>query len=272
MGPTDHRALAARSLTVRRPSGWRGIAWWPYAVLRTTYCWVTLALLTIFTGIAYVPLAAVSPNGRITRHLERFWVWFILRGSNIAVRLHGAAQIVPGESYIVMANHRSMYDIPALHYLLGGDRDLRWIGKREMLRVPMFGWAYALSRHVAIDRQNRQRAIAALESAASDTSEGVSFVIMPEGTRSLDRRLGPFKKGGFHLAIDTGLAILPVGITGTDALMRKGEWWILPGSIDVRVGAPIDVGTYDKNDLESLRDRVRDAIRALLPDLPQDEE
>ena len=125
---------------------------------------------------------------------------------------------------------------------------------------------------MAIDRQNRNRAIAALKSAAAETPEGVSFVIMPEGTRSLDRTLGPFKKGGFHLAIDTGLPILPVGITGTDELMRKGEWWILPGSIDVRVGAPIDVGTYDKANLESLRDRVQDAVRALLPDLPEDEE
>ena len=256
----------------RRPRGWRALLWWPYAVARTVYCWVTLAILTIGVGALYVPAAIVAPEGRFVRRLERFWVWFILRGSNVSLRAHGLEHVAPGRSYIVMANHRSMYDIPALHYLLGADRDLRWIGKHEMLKVPFFGWAYGASRHIAIDRRDRPRAIEALTRAAEESRDGVSFVIMPEGTRSVDRTLAPFKKGGFHLAIDTGLPILPVGIVGTERLMRKGEWWILPGSIDVHIRPAIDVETMTKADLESLRDRVSEEIRIALPDLPDRKE
>lgn len=260
-------------MTDRRPRGGLvAVLWWPYAVVRTLYCWVALAILTIGLAMVYVPSAAIGPNSRLVKAFERFWVWFILRGSNVGLRDHGLENVVPGRSYIVMANHRSMYDIPALHYLLGKDRDLRWIGKHEMLRVPFFGWAFALSRHIAIDRQNRNKSIAALKEAAANSVEGVSFVIMPEGTRSTNRRLAPFKKGGFHLAIDTGLPVLPVAIMGTEQLMRKGEWWILPGSIDVFVGPPVKVGDYDKSRLEEFRQRVWTDIRDALTDLPAEAE
>ena len=101
----------------------------------------------------YVPAALIARDGRFVRGLERFWVWFILRGSNVKLSADGLQNMQAGNSCIVMANHRSMYDIPALHYLLGRDRDLRWIGKHELTRVPVFGWAFGMSRHVAIDRQ-----------------------------------------------------------------------------------------------------------------------
>lgn len=260
-------------MTDRRPhGGLRAVLWWPYAVVRTLYCWIALAILTIGLAMVYIPSAAIGPDSRLVNAFERFWVWFILRGSNVGLRDHGLENVVPGRSYIVMANHRSMYDIPALHYLLGKNRDLRWIGKHEMLRVPFFGWAFAFSHHIAIDRQNRNKSISALKEAAAKSTEGVSFVIMPEGTRSTNRRLAPFKKGGFHLAIDTGLPILPVAIMGTEQLMRKGEWWILPGSIDVFVGSPVEVGDYDKSRLEEFRQRVWSDIRDALTDLPAEAE
>ena len=260
-------------MTDRRPrGGLKAVLWWPYALVRTLYCWVALAILTVGLAAFYVPSAAIVPNSRLVKAYERFWVWFILRGSNVGLSGHGLDNVVAGQSYIVMANHRSMYDIPALHYLLGKNRDLRWVGKHEMLKVPFFGWALALSRHITIDRQNRDESIAALKEAAANSAEGVSFVIMPEGTRSMDRRLASFKKGGFHLAVDTGLPILPVAIAGTEKLMRKGEWWILPGSIDVFVRPPVDVSGYDKNRLQEFRQRVRTEIRDALPDLPAEAE
>ena len=117
------------------------------------------------------------------------------------------------------------YEIAVLPmYLLIGI----WGSSGEVRPQGVFGWAFGLSRHVAIDRQNRSRALDALNRAAAESTAGVTFVIMPEGTRSRDRRLQPFKKGGFHLAIDTGLPILPVGIAGSERLMPKGTWWFLP--------------------------------------------
>lgn len=253
-------------------AGRRSALWWGWATVRTAGCWVLLALLTLVVAALYVPSAIVSPDGRFVRGLERFWVWFILRGSNVKLSVDGLEHVRTGSSYIVMANHRSMYDIPALHYLLGRDRDLRWVGKHELTRVPVFGWAFGMSRHIAIDRQNRPRAVEALKRAAAESSAGVTFVIMPEGTRSRDRRLLPFKKGGFHLAIDTGLPILPVGISGSERLMPKGTWWILPGAIHVSVRPPVSLAGWSKDRLEELVERVRAEIQSALPDLPTDSE
>lgn len=240
-----------------------GALWWPYAVVRTAGCWALLAIHTVVSVSLYIPLLAVPARwggGRIARGLERYWVWFILRASNVRLVTRGMENIEAGRSYIVIANHRSMYDIPVLHYLLGRGRDLRWIGKRELLKVPFLGWAFGLSRHIAIDRDNRARAISALKEAAAGSASGVSFIIMPEGTRSTDGRLLPFKKGGFHLAIDTGLPILPVSIIGSERLLKKGEWWILPGRIEVVVRPAVDSGGWSRDRLDSLVECVRGEI------------
>lgn len=242
----------------------RPAVWWAWATLRTALCWIALAVHTVVVVAIYIPTVAVAPESRFARRLERFWVWFILRASNVELSATGLDNVEAGRSYIVMANHRSMYDIPVLHYLLAVGRDLRWIGKQELLRVPVFGWAFRASRHVSIDRENRERAIDTLRRAAAETAEGVSFVVMPEGTRSRDGRLLPFKKGGFHLAVDTGLPILPAAIAGSEKLMPKGTWWILPGSIGVTVLPPIPTEGLEKSAVEPLRDRVRDAIRTAL--------
>lgn len=259
-------------MTGGRARGPRALFWWPYAVLRTAGCWFLLALLTVAVAALYIPAVMARPQGRFARSLERFWAWFILRGSNVGLTVHGLENVKAGKSYIVMANHRSMYDIPVLHYLLGRARDLRWIGKQELLRVPVFGRAFGAGRHVAIDRENRGRAITALRDAARESDQGVSFVIMPEGTRSVDGRLLPFKKGGFHLAIDAGLPILPVGILGSEKLMPKGQWWILPGAIDVAIRPAVETAGWHKDHIEDLVERVRSEIGATLGDLPREAE
>jgi 1-acyl-sn-glycerol-3-phosphate acyltransferase len=235
-----------------------------YVVVRSAWYWFLLAVVTCAVVLPYLIVTALSPAGGLARKLERFWAWFILRASRVRLSAHSLEHVEPGRSYVVMANHLSLYDIPVLHYLLGRDRDLRWIGKRELLSIPLFGLGFERSRHVAIDRQNPERAVAALKEAAASSAEGVSFAIMPEGTRSADGKLGPFKKGGFHLAIDTGLPILPVTIVGSDELQRKGSWHILPGSIEVRVLPLIPVEGLDKGDVDDLLARTRSAIESEL--------
>lgn len=238
------------------------IAWKVYAVVRSAGCWALLSLFTLIVGSLHIPSSLIAPEGRFPRALEMAYMWAILRASNVKLTADGLENVEPGRSYIVMANHRSMYDIPVLHYLLGRGRDLRWIGKQEVLRVPVFGWAYRMSRHVAIDRENRAAAIETLKRAAKESRAGVSFVIMPEGTRSTTGELLPFKRGGFHLALDTGLPILPVAILGSDALMRKGSWLILPGAIHVSVRPVVETRDFGRERINDLVERVRSAIAA----------
>lgn len=244
----------------------------PYAVIRSAGCWVLLTIFTLIVGISHISSSLVAPEGRIPRWLEMAYMWAILKASNVKLTADGLEHVKTGRSYIVMANHRSMYDIPVLHYLLGRGRDLRWIGKQEVQKVPVFGWAYRVSRHVAIDRQNRRVAIETLRRAAEESRAGVSFVIMPEGTRNTTQELLPFKKGGFHLALDTGLPILPVAIVGSEKLMRKGSWYILPGSIHVSVRPVVETRDFEREDIEGLLERVRSAISAGLPDPPRSAE
>lgn len=240
------------------------MAWRIYAVLRSAGCWFLLALLTCVLAVPYFLASAIAPEGRAVQSIERLWVWCILRGSRVRLTVTGLERVEPGRSYVVVANHRSLYDIPVLHYLLGCGRDLRWIGKRELVGVPVFGQVFERSRHVVIDRQNRARGIAALRRAAAESTEGVSFAIMPEGTRSPDGRLQPFKKGSFHLAIDTGLPILPVVIIGSEKLMWKGSWYILPGAIEVVILPAIPVEGLDKSGVDLLLERTRASIESLL--------
>ena len=236
------------------------MAWRLNAIVRSAWLWFLLGLETVVLVLPYLVIVAVAPNSRVALGIERLWAWIIIRGSNIRLTASGLEHFERGRSYVVMANHRSLYDPPVLHYLLARDHDVRFIGKKELVKIPIFGWAFALSRHVVIDRQNRHRAIAALREAAAKSGEGVSFMIMPEGTRNSGKELLPFKKGGFHLAIDTGLPILPVAMVGSDELMRKGSWYILPGSIHVTVLPPIPVDGLDKSHVEILLERTRSAI------------
>ncbi|HEY7471377.1 MAG TPA: lysophospholipid acyltransferase family protein [Gemmatimonadota bacterium] len=236
-----------------------------YAVARSAGCWIILAVLTLVVATTHTASSLVAPEGRVPRWIEMVYMWTILRASNVKLTADGLENVEAGRSYIVMANHRSMYDIPVLHYLLGHGRDLRWIAKQELQHVPFFGWAYRLSRHVAIDRENRAAAIETLRRAAAESRGGVTFVIMPEGTRNTGEGLLPFKKGGFHLALDTGLPLLPVAIAGSDKLMRKGSWYILPGAIHVSVRAVIETANLDRGDIDGLIERVRAAIAAALP-------
>jgi 1-acyl-sn-glycerol-3-phosphate acyltransferase len=250
------------------------LPWKAYAVVRSAGCWVLLTLFTLVVGFSHIPSSLIAPEGRVPRWLEMAYMWAILHASNVKLTADGLEHVERGKSYIVMANHRSMYDIPVLHYLLGRGRDLRWIGKQEVQKVPVFGWAYRVSRHVAIDRQNRRAAIDTLRRAAQESRVGVTFVIMPEGTRGTGsgHELLPFKKGGFHLALDTGLPILPVAIAGSEKLMRKGSWYILPGSIHVSVRPVIETRDLEREDIEGLLERVRSAISAGLPDPPRSPE
>jgi 1-acyl-sn-glycerol-3-phosphate acyltransferase len=220
--------------------------------------------LTVAAASAHILLSLLRLEGRPERAFERFWCWAVLRIARVGVRVSGAEHLQAGRSFIIMPNHRSWFDIPALHWALG-ERDTRWVGKKELVPVPFFGWAFGLSRHIVIDRQNREKGIRAIRRAAEMSGGGVSIVIFPEGTRSLTDEMLPFKKGGFHLALDTGLEILPVAISGAEKVLRKRAWLIHSGEVDVVFCEPVAAAGYGKQNLPKLMDVVRERIQTALP-------
>jgi 1-acyl-sn-glycerol-3-phosphate acyltransferase len=187
---------------------------------------LALSLRNIYETLAIsAPTVVNVVQGRLTKEMcdQRLAHWSdaVLHNARIELEVVGRENAKPGETYLVMSNHQSLYDIPVLFRVVGPN--IRMITKRELFHVPIFGQALAAAGFIAIDRRNRHAAIRSLEQARALLAGGTHVWIAPEGTRSRTGQLLAFKKGGFHLALDAGLPILPVTLSGTrDALPAKG--------------------------------------------------
>lgn len=191
-----------------------------------------------------VPTVADAVLGRtsIERCDERldFWSGRLVDGARAQVHVHGADAIDWSRAYIIMSNHQSHFDIPVLFRAVRGT--MRMVTKKELFKIPVWGRAMQESGFIAIDRKNRKRAIASLKRAAAAILEGTHIWIAPEGTRSKSGALLPFKKGGFVLAKETGAAILPVCLDGTNRVASAKSYHITKDvDVDVFFGKPIEV-------------------------------
>jgi 1-acyl-sn-glycerol-3-phosphate acyltransferase len=141
----------------------------------------------------------------------------------------------------------------------------RWLAKAELFRIPIFGQSMRSAGYVSIDRSNRKSAFKSLAMAAEMIRNGTSVMIFPEGTRSSDGELLPFKKGGFVLAVDAGVPIVPIRISGTHSIMPKGRLLISRGKVRIDVGKPIQSADFTRKTKDDLMVRVRAAMSAASP-------
>lgn len=226
-----------------------------------------IARLTAFSALTAVwgSLAIASvvisppPEARLIQWVARAWSKQVLSACGIRWSVHHHGPIPTGEPAVIVANHQSYMDVPPLFLALPDD--LRWVAKRELLWVPFFGLAVWLSGSVMLDRSDRKNALAHMARAARRVAEGHRVLIFPEGTRSLDGRLGRFKKGGFVLAEQAGVPIIPVGLRGSHAVLHPGDWRIHPGTIEVHIGSPLRA--TDFADRGHFMAAVREAVAAL---------
>jgi 1-acyl-sn-glycerol-3-phosphate acyltransferase len=210
-----------------------------------------VGMVTVPAALVTILLGLFDPHGKHVYCIGRSWAWLILTLGGVAIRVHGLDRLDARQPYLFMVNHQSNVDILVLLQSLAGFQ-LRWIAKKELLWVPFFGWAMWAGKHIAVDRSDSAGALGTLKKAAMRMANGISVVVFPEGTRSLDGRLLPFKRGGFLLAAKTGTAIVPVTINGSQKILPKGAWRLRPGIVEVHVSEPI-----------SMRDRRPGALRAL---------
>jgi len=219
-----------------------------------------VVLYTAVLGTVAIVLCLIIPGGAAVMPIGRFWSRLVLwtyRVRTTAIRHPAVAASGPA---VYVANHQSLFDIPALVVALPGD--FRMVAKRELIHIPVFGWALWLAGFPFIDRGNRERAIRSLERAASRIRRGTSIVVFAEGTRSPDGVLLPFKKGGFVLAIQARVPIVPVSIRGGHAILPKGRLGARPGSIEVVFGEPVDTSSYAFESRDALIEVVRRRIAA----------
>jgi len=222
---------------------------------------VGLVHLSKLLGIAVntmvlAPAVAVTAVVDANRAYDLSWLWaqVNLLVSGVGVRTTRRAPLDATRSYVFMSNHASHFDALALVAALP-EFQLRWVAKRELADLPVFGWALRNAGHIVIDRSNPSEALATLREAKRQMDGGVSVMIFPEGTRAThDRELLPLKKGGFVLALETGAPIVPVAVRGSRAILASNDWHIHDGEIEVVIGAPIPVAGADR---ETLMSRVR---------------
>lgn len=210
--------------------------------------WAGLATLIMF--LPMVVAASLSPTGNLAFTISRGWAWVMLRVTGVRLAIRGRENIQPGQSYIIISNHQSHFDILALVIRLGVQ--FRWIIKKELRAVPLFGFALYKSRNIFIDRSNRDKAVQSIRDGVERLPAGVSVLFFAEGTRSPDGRIQSFKKGGFTTAVESGLPILPVTVNGSRKVLPKGALAFMRGPIEVVVGDPIDTKPYAHDTLDTL--------------------
>ena len=174
------------------------------------------------------------------------------------MRIRNKDRIDPSRSYIIISNHQSHFDSLALVRTLG--IPYRWVAKTELQRIPLFGLALRALGTVFIDRTNRESAIESIHRGVNQLPPAVSLFFFPEGTRSDDGIIKPFKKGGFITALETAWPILPVTVNGSRRVLPKGNLVFHPGTIEIVVGAPIESTDFGPDNIEALMKNTRSII------------
>ena len=199
-------------------------------------------------------------SGDTVLKLARWWSWLLLWGAGVDLQVRIEAPLDPGQPYVFTPNHLSTVDIWALFVAI--PRPIRFIAKKQLAHIPLFGWAMAAGRFIFIDRKNPAAAKRSINLAVQRIRDGSSVVIFPEGTRSRDGLLAPFKKEGFHLAANAGVKVVPVAIRGAGEVMAPGKLWLRPGPVAIELGAPIDVSPdMTSPERDALVERVRHEIQ-----------
>lgn len=192
----------------------------------------------------------------------RFGCWLGFKVGGITVTVQGREKLQPDQPYIFVANHQSWLDAPALFLYLR--RDLAFLAKKELFRLPIFNPGLHWIDCVPIDRSNRERAIESAQRAVEKVRRGRSFIVFPEGTRTRDGRMQPFKKGAFHIALQAQAPIIPVTIDGTYDIMPKGPIRVIPGTVHITIHDPIDVTAYSSETVEELAETAWRIVHSAL--------
>lgn len=222
---------------------------------------VGFALATALLGSFAVLVAVVSRRASV--RVAHLWGRVCVRMAGVRVAVEGRGLMADGQRYVIMANHESGLDIPVLLTALPASLELRFLAKKSLFEVPFLGWAMHVMGFIPVDREDRSTAAATLAQTLAEVSRGGSPLVFPEQTWTLDGRLLPFQRGGFLVALKSGLPILPVGLEGPRLVFPPEARTISPQPVTVRIGAPIPTACVGVSRRRELTDTVRREIDRL---------
>ncbi len=206
---------------------------------------ILLAIMILIFGIILLPLGFITyllvlpfdRKFRVINFVSTLWSWFLIYSHfGSSLRIEGKENIVPKKSYVIVANHNTLYDIPMVHFL---KINFRWVSKREVLKIPIFGLVLAMQHSILIRRGDPSSARKMIAKGVKLLGDGVSVAIFPEGTRSKDGRVGEFKAGAFIMAKSADVEVLPVMLYGSRDLLTQKK--IKPVKLRLKVLPPVKI-------------------------------
>jgi 1-acyl-sn-glycerol-3-phosphate acyltransferase len=221
-----------------------------------------ISVYTIVLGTLSILSTFVDRRGHAAHWCARAWSWLILSTTGVSVTVEGLERVRTGETYVFISNHQSIYDIPVIFSSL--PFQLRIIAKESLGKFPFVGWHLRRAGHLLVDRRNPDRA-GILDRWRRLVADHLSLVIFPEGTRSADGRVQRFRGGSFLLALEAGLTIVPLSISGSRHVMTKGQLTTRPGHVRLLVHEPLaapKISSPTVADARALAKRVEDIVRA----------
>ena len=219
-----------------------------------------LGLSTVFFGSLTVILVHIVGPRLASVAGGTWWARFNSFITPMLVTVTGRENIDKKQSYVVVSNHQSHYDIFVLYGWLG--IDFKWVMKKELRKIPFLGYACDKLGHIYIDRSDRRAALASLEEAKTKIKDGTSVIFFPEGTRSQVDEMLPFKKGAFQMAVDLGLPLLPVTIQNTKKILPPKTFRLFPGRAKLIIHPPISVDGFTKENMPELVSKTRQVIQS----------
>ncbi|HEV8384939.1 MAG TPA: lysophospholipid acyltransferase family protein [Candidatus Acidoferrales bacterium] len=232
-------------------------------MLRSFIAVTFLALFLILVGPLLILHCLIAGSPEFLYRIAAGATEFALAICGTRVKVDGRENIPPGVC-IFVANHTSNADPPVVVAAI--PRRVAMLAKKEIFRIPILGTAMKLTGYVPVDRRHRESAIASVDLSLENLKRGVSYLIFPEGTRSPDGRLRPFKKGSFVMAIRAQVPVVPVSVIGAHKIMRKGESAIYPGEVTVKIHPPVQVNSYTVEHRDELIARVQAIVASGLPE------
>lgn len=233
--------------------------------------WRTLVFLIPAIGVYTIGLGTISlvstlvdRTGDVGHRCARAWARLILKTTGVRVHASGLELIDPRQSYVFASNHQSIYDIPILFASL--PLQLRIVAKASLGRFPFLGWHLQRTGHLLVDRRKPGAGIVAKMRRL--VSEAHSLIVFPEGTRSVDGRVGRFKRGTFLVAIDAQLPVVPVSVSGSRHVMKKGRLMVCPGDVRLTVHAPLHTTGVTRDQVSEFAERVRAVVRSGVEEPP----